>query len=463
MSYIPVIDRLGSRVLTASGDSAQNLGITAIPANESVVLCMWTRGHEPSLTTGAWWGLRLDKGGTDIFSFRGGTGAQMETRISDGVGQSLYAPYQHGRDAFYAAVIDRDNTDAHMFLDGTLTDSQNLTQDPDLTAVLRAYLEDNGATWDHTTWRVAVMSITNGSCPSSADLSAMLKKMVNPDAAMPAEMTALIGTSYSDYRPGEGLYGSATVTDIGPNGDDLTWQGGVTIEDVRTRARTPVRKPRYDCYTLMPGYTATLAGQDYGFAVQPVVMRWMLGNTTFTPSGDTTVAQFGIGAGTRYIRLRWFANGTKRLHIQDGGGQTTDYLIGDQLDGGDLWIVKNGATGLIYYCGQHIATATGTAEMDFSGVCTVSLNGIIDVCRLAAWNPATVPATLAAEIRQCAMNVEMDPASLGVPLVDFPLNSNTLPLATSTTVTNQGSGGGTLTLSAQRSTSCKTLFASFNP
>lgn len=86
-----------------------------------------------------------------------------------------------------------------------------------------------------------------------------------------------------------------------------------------------------------------------------------------------------------------------------------------------------------------------------------------DVCRIAAWNPATVPATLLDEIRACVCDPENDPPSLTNKLVDFPLHSGLLPLGTETTVANQGTGGGTLTLSAARSTSCEVMLQGHNP
>ena len=120
----------------------------------------------------------------------------------------------------------------------------------------------------------------------------------------------------------------------------------------------------------------------------------------------------------------------------------------------------NGTTVTIYLNGQPGRSITLARAVDLTGTCRHEIDGDAnDNCRFAAWNPASVPASLLDEIRACVMNPEKDPPSLSNKRVDFPLNETTLPLATSTTVANQGSGGGTLTLSAQRSVSTKVMFS----
>ncbi len=258
--------------------------------------------------------------------------------------------------------------------------------------------------------------------------------------------------------------GSTTVTNLGTGGA-FTISGGLQIQSVRTRAeRVSWWVPRRTFFSLRPGYTGSAAAVDFGLALQPPVMRLLFGKVRHRPGGTYNLATINNVAVTSLLGLLGIASDPpSHAYFVVNSVYLAIPLFGDQLDGGDLWLIPNGTDCRLILNGQHVGQLTIAQAINLVGACTVSLDGRGACSRIAIWNPATVPATLEAEIRACCMNPDADPPSLMNKRVDFKLDSAHLPLATSTTVSNDGLGGGTLTLSAQRSTSCEVMLAGQNP
>jgi hypothetical protein len=276
---------------------------------------------------------------------------------------------------------------------------------------------------------------------------------------MPADLTSIKGTYYSDYDVGSGVSGSTTLVDNGDNGDDLTWQGGHTAGNARDRAVTPARIPRYTFYALDPGYTATTGATDFSLAVQPIVWRAHFKNLN---SIDHTGVSLANAAGTVYIRQET-VSGQPRLAVDDGTAeQTLSWADFHSQEGADLVVSCSGTTCNIYMNARLVHTFTLAAAMDFTGNCTVTMDGRTDCGRIEVYNPASLPGTFTDDIKGIVRCVDLDIPGL-TSVVDFPLHSGLMPNGTETTVANQGTGGGTLTLSAQRSTSTCTMFTGFNP
>jgi len=463
-------DRLGARKMTSNTYNAQNLGVTAIPATESVILVNWVRFNAPSMVLSEV-GLRLDKGGTDAIAIQGSVAdpTRVAFLVFSGVAQYVYAPFVSGADACYALVLDRDHNVVGAYLDGTPVDSAAIANDPDLTAVLRAYFMANAAGVDQTVWRSAVLSIATGACPAAADLGALLKGWVNPDAPIPAALYALKGSSYKDYRPGQLVLfpSDAYVEDSGDDGDDLQWQGGVNNSDIRARSQCSLVRPRYTWYGMKPGYDADTGVRDFGGVAGPVVARAVVRATKQSGSGFLYLIQAGgeaIVIDCAYIHgltLSPFDDGGAAfVHIVGARGyglSTTDIL--------DLVYVQHdspiGSTTELFVNGNLIhSSALGTGALSLAGDFRVAMYGSHggQCCRFEVWQPAAIPADYIDRIRAGVRNVEAD-LDFGTPIIDFPLNSDTMPLGTETVLANQGLGGGTMTLSAARSTSCKIMIA----
>jgi len=436
-----------------------SVGSFGIPDNESILAEFWV--EMPSGLDG-WTG-----GNASYFFYLSVAGQNFRVTLykpnqtlsfwmTDGGGTqeinlSNIAPGYH----HFAFLLDRDNSLMSAWVDGTLVQSDALVRDPSLAAGSTAYWTGTGE--NHATnyifYRGRMMSFANGSTPTAADLTEAFEYERHPESTIHPTLLSAVGSINSEYLFGEGVYGATTITDVGSvGGYNLTWAGGVTVEDVRVRAKTPVRKPVENLYTMTSGYTATTGAVDFGFAVQPVIARINFDKISGLGSQDIGIIDAGA---TDYVYLETVA-GVRRLNVK---GQMLNLDTDQARKGGDLWIVCSGTDCKVYLGAQHIGTLTLGSALDLSGNCVLGTDGRTHCCRVAAWNPATVPANLLDEIRACVMNPEIDPASLTNKRVDFPLNETTLPLATSTTVANAGTGGGTLTLSAQRSTSCKVMYA----
>jgi len=241
------------------------------------------------------------------------------------------------------------------------------------------------------------------------------------------------------------LYGATTVVNHGTGGD-LTIGGGLKIQDARTIAeRVAQPLPSRNWYTLNPATSGSTGAHDFGFhASNPVIARMLTGQFHDMP----TVAGPGIEAATSGDRIRHRVDGSaRRIQSKASGTQVNMYLDPDQnARGGDIWVVCNGTVHDYYIDGQRVFTDnTFGVDLNLSGNCTLTLDGRRECCRMAVWQMSSVPASLEQEIMDCCMDPERDPPSLTGKIVDFPLCDGIL---TGATVANQGTGGGTLTLTS---------------
>jgi hypothetical protein len=471
MGHVPLWDRLGFRRTREGTEHALATG-TAIPANESILVLNWMRCDLGGTSTDHYIGVGPNEtvGGHRVSMLRDDD--TIELGVNDGGWQLVVVPIPDSGDHLWGILVDRDNTLLDIYLDGVLVSSAALTNDPTLTANNQVQFNNStgGAnsriSW--TSWRGLIQTFANGSTPTQAQMSEALKAMRPPDAPVHTTISGAVGSVYNDWNLGEGLYGSATITDNGTSSDDLAIQGGVTIEDVRTRAQTPVRNPRYDWYEIMPAYSAQVPATDFGFTADPVVGRFCMRAISSDIAGAAAWISINQAAGESITLDYGF--GSIMLVPSDSMAAGNPLFTWSQYDTGpmDIFYVQEstapGSATHVYCNGQLLDSSTITNLLSMAGQFSVWWEGRnARLTRFALWNPATVPATLAQEIRDCAMNPEIDPPSLTNKRVDFPLNSDTLPLVTSTTVANQGLGGGVLTMSAQLSTACATMFTGMNP
>jgi hypothetical protein len=366
-------------------------------------------------------------------------------------------------DHLLVGICDRDNTKLEGWVDNARMISSALTSDPDLSGSCRNYMFYNNAAAryvDGAIYRTILLSLTNGSTPTQAEWTEILGYMRNPDAPLHPLLVAAKGTVYSDYYCGEGLDGSATLEDQGDSGDDLTWQGE-NCEDVRYRAQVPRRKPRRTFYSLTPSYTAGTGNVDFGFSgfisVEFRVLFDKMGHD------DHVGVEITNAAGTHYIRVER-SGGVPRIAARAGGAVVTMNLSDDQLEnGGDIAVGAISTTAHICLNGQLIGQLAMGASLNLSGDCQVNFDGDSRCTLIQVYEAFTTPGNFCDLICCTVQDPERTLLNMGTPLVDFPLNSDKLPLATSTTVSNSGSGGGTLTLSAQRSTSCMEVRTGYDP
>ena len=460
-------DRLGCRSVNGGGHRQANTSISnPIPDEEHVLMEAWVTVQDETVPASAAVIQMFYESGATEFRFRLGP-LGLSARIDGGGVVEKYVGHMPVGDHHLAMLIDRTAELLRIFVDGIQVDSADisgLTISFDAATLLYFVIQLSGTTeYNWVFWRMAVTSLT--ALPENLD-DLMLGR-VHPEAPMADDLVDVLGAFGSTWRHGEGVYGSATIEDVGVknSGIDLTQAGGGTVDTYRVRARTPQPVPELTWYTLTPGYTATTAATDFGFLFRPTVSRWMLGDLHCLPTA-TTIAYFNT-LGPNRLQIRSAVAGGVEIVVRSGGVEKTCPVLGDQLDGGDFWIATSALDAYIYIGGQyvHYEGALAGGGLDLSGAITFGLiaSSKGQCCRVAAWNPATVPTTLEDEIARCVMDPAHDPPSLGTPLVDFPLNSELLPLGTETTLLNQGSGGGTLTFSAQRSTSCEEMIVGYNP
>jgi hypothetical protein len=467
MSYPPQLkDRLGALHPSGTNRRAINASYATIPANETIVLLNWLRLASPPYTGDPAIGLFLfsDNPTVDFLYIEGNAAAgQLKfNAVLNAVTQSLTVG-AHPGDHCFAQVLDRDNTQLEAWIDGVKHDSAALTSDPDFTTQVGAYLFGTGAgvvNYEQCAWKGIILSLANGSTPTQAQWSEILSYMRDPDAPLHPILTAAKGTVYSDYRCGEGLNGSAVLEDQGDTGDDLTWQGGETADDVRIRKQSPRRKPRRTFYSLTPGYTATTGNVDFGFdfATSDEFRALFDG----MHDSDHVGVELTNAAGTHYFRVER-VGGVPRIAIRAGGAVATMDLSEDQFrNGGDITIAAITTNAYICINGQFVGQMAMGGTMNLSGNCQVNLDGRSRCCLVEGYNQYLFPGDFCNYICCTTQQPERTLLNLGTPLASFPIRSD-LIAAGGTTVVNQGSGGGTLTLSAQRSTSCEEVRHGFDP
>lgn len=456
-------DRLGLRRAWNANTYAIDLGASpAIPNNETAVVLNWARHDLGALVA------------TDHFvgamAWRTGTGESVvQIRLRDTISFATYdAAWQRittgipGGDHLFATICDRDNVKLEGWIDGSRVDSVALAQNPDLSAGMCYQINNStGQLYSDTLWRCAILSLAPGRTLTQAQWSEVLRYMADPDAPMHPLLTAALGTVYCNYWPGRGVSGSTTVYDTGAAANDLLLSA--QVQTVRTRARTPWRRPRRTYYGPKAGEGGASQSTDYDMlAGQPVVARFIVHDLSLvTPN---VVVGIDNTAGTNYLEISNTA-GVMAVRAKCAGGAIQALpLVGDQLQGGDFWIVCDGVVGAVYLNAQRIGTLALTAALDLSGDNHYQVVGIGGVTsRGAIWNPATVPATFEQEIRDCVCNPESDPPSLTRKQHDWPWSSLTLPLVTSSGFANQGAGGHLFACSGQRQNVAKVMLTGMNP
>jgi hypothetical protein len=455
-------DRLGAIHPIGSARRALLTPSTSIPANETIVIFNWLRLDPPPYVGDPAIGLFLfsDNPTVDFLYVEANTalGQLKFNFMLNSVTQSLNAGAPVG-DHCLVQVLDRDNTQAEAWIDGVKVNSAALTSDPNFATHVGTYLFGTGVgavQYTQTCWRSIVLSLSNGSTPTQAQWTDILTNMQNPDTALHPLLDAAKGTVYADYYCGEGLDGSAVLEDQGDTGDDLAWQGGETADDVRARAQSPRRATRNNFYSLKPGYTAGTGNVDFGFSglplIEPVEFRALFDG--LHPTNHIGV-ELKNAAGTDYIRIER-ASGVPRIAARSGGAVVAMNLSEDQfINGGDIAILS--AASNVYICinGQLVGQINTGATMDLSGNCQVNMDGESTCCLFQAYNRLTADVDFCDYVCCVVQQPERILPNLSDPLIDFRIDSERLPLATSTTVANLGTGGGTLTLTAQRSTSCE--------
>lgn len=458
-NYVPLIDRLGFRRAWNSAYYALDAASTAIPAGQTIVVLNWCRHDKGALVaTDHYVGVGASETGAGHRASMLRNGDTIKLGAYAGAWQLLSVPIPDDGDHLWALVVDRDNGQLEAWLDGVKVNSAPLTQNPTLTANNQILFNNStGQLYSDTHWKGAVFSLTAAATPTAAEWAWIFKAIQNPEAPLPALLTGKIAAHNAMWRFGEGVYGSTTiVNERNPGTDDLTLQGGLAIQTARVRARTPWRRPRRTWYSLKPGYTGSTAATDFTFAVQPVVFRVPFSKI------HPTIAHTGIeiidAGATDYIRVE-NVGGATRVNVK---GQTLA-LDREQADvGGDLVITADGTAVKVYLSGQQIGALTLGAALDFTGNCTISVDGRTNCGRIWIANPAVLPATIETDLRNVVNAADKAVAGLTA-LVDYSLDSEKLPLATSTTVANGGAVVSVLTLSAQRSTSCNIMLTGYDP
>jgi len=348
------------------------------------------------------------------------------------------------------AMLDRSGS-CYFYADGVACGSIDISADVG-TDIDSDTIEIGGRLVATEGWSGVVMQahehVLAGTFPTADERAAIaMQRFLNPDAESPvlAARAAYATERRLDVDFVDTLYGATTVVNHGTGGD-LTIGGGLAIEAVRTRAEMVSPKiTERSFFSLKGNYSGSTGVHDFGFhASDPVIIRMMTGAFKGLP----TVAGPGIEAATSGDRVRHRLDGSaQRLQSKAAGTQVNMYMDPTQRGrGGDLWVICNGTTHDYYWSGQHVFRDTSFgAAIDLSGDCTVTLDGRCQCCRMAVWQMSTVPGDLVQELRDCCMDVESDPPSLGTPALDFPLRDGVI---SGTSVPNQGSGGGTLTLSS---------------
>ena len=469
MSVVPAgKDLLGAYNGRGTSRLASNISYPGIPNDESIVLAQWVEFLEPFASTNVYFPFYFRDATAQEAFFCYGTSSQFRVRSlhggSIGEGDLVSVPWK-ARDVVLLSVLDRKNTKLELWRDGVRQAQNNITQDPDLSGgSLRLSLHTAGGAMDTgwVTWKAVLLSLKSGEMFTADEWHDIMHAIRDPGVDVEEFLEDYIGTVSSCWRPGEGVYGGSTITDEGKTGKDLTWSG-VTFEDVRVRKRVPISRTKSTLYAHKPGYSATTGSVDFGLAVQPVVARIFFGQLKHKGSGQDCV-RIRNAAGSHVAGLFDSATAPSLSTREPTTPWTNSPLDQQQIEGGDGWIVADGTSVIFYLCGQAIRSATLGEVLNFAGDCVVDFDGDYgDYCRIALWNPATVPATLLDEIRACVMNPEIDPPCLMTSRkVNFSLNSEKMPLGTETTVDNDW-GPGTLTISAQRSTSCEPMITGYDP
>lgn len=476
---VPAVrDRIGGRDYSTAAMSAVGIGVTPIPANESIVLINWYRGHERT-TLHADGGLRM-YGAADALLTQGigGHETEMGAMIFKVWATSQYAPYSFEADACMATVLNRDDGLWWTFLDGVLTDTGALTRDPDLATSLDLEFGNVLNEWEATYWRGAILSIAPGACPDVTGMGAMLSTMVDPQAPFSPGLRALKGTRYSDYSPGEGVYDLNHIVDNGDSGDDLTWQLGAKVNDYRVAASTPTRPVIRTWYGVQPGGTAITdwagGGHDYGGGAAPIVLRAFVKATHRIGGAGGFLYVSKIGGGSigfdvathhgltvspvppgvaGYVHMVGM-NGYSR-HLASIQSHSTDLLDVVYVQYG----YASGSVTQLVVNGNVIHEAHIDGDFSMAGNLYVYMDGRQGLCpRVTLWQPATMPTDILSRLRSCVMDIEHDP-DLGTPILDYPLHDGILTAAGTTDIPNQGSGGDTLTLASGRDTDCRVILA----
>jgi len=348
------------------------------------------------------------------------------------------------------AMLDRSGS-CYFYADGVACGSIDISADVG-TDIDSDTIEIGGRLVATEGWSGVVMQahehVLAGTFPTADERAAIaMQRFLNPDAESPvlAARAAYATERRLDVDFVDTLYGATTVVNHGTGGD-LTIGGGLKIQDARTIAeRVAQPLPSRNWYTLNPATSGSTGAHDFGFhASNPVIARMLTGQFHDMP----TVAGPGIEAATSGDRIRHRVDGSAR-RIQSKASRTpvNMYLDPDQkARGGDIWVVCNGTVHDYYIDGQRVFTDnTFGVDLNLSGNCTLTLDGRRECCRMAVWQMSSVPASLEQEIMDCCMDPERDPPSLTGKIVDFPLCDGIL---TGATVANQGTGGGTLTLTS---------------
>jgi hypothetical protein len=465
MIYTLLKDQLGFERTWNNNEWAQDAASTAIPANESIVVMNWAQhklgatvasqhyvGVGPVESVGGERVSILRQGDVLYCGAYGAAWQQIEVAIPD---DDMH---------LYTIVVDRDNTLLDIWLDDKLLSSTALTQDPDLTANNQLQLNNSTAgAYNDIHFKGAVFSLTNAATPTQAQMAIILRHMMNPDAAIHSTLSSAIGTHDAMWLFGEGDANATTIeNDQNPGTDDLAIQGGLDIADTRARLQSPRRNTRRTFYSLTPGYTATTGNQDFGFFTIPVIFRVLFDGMGI--GSNYQGAELTNAAGTHYIRIENASN-VLRISVRTGGAVKPHVLSADMAaNGADIIVVCTSTDCYICANGPLIDELTLTATLNLSGNCQVNLNGRAKIGLVQAYNEV-LPGGFAGicDALCCTtQNPERRILGMSVPLVDFPIRSD-LIAAGGTTVANQGNGGGTLTLSAQRTNSCQEVRTGYDP
>lgn len=313
--------------------------------------------------------------------------------------------------------------------------------------------------------QLARLFVLSGAFPTAGEIESIVnERYLNPDVESPtlADRSAYATEKRLDVDFVGMLYGATTVANSG-TGPDLTIGGGLNVEDIRTREEGVAKRiPEKTFYTVAGTYSGSTGAHDFGFgSSNPVIIRMITGPF----GGPATVAGPGIEAATSGDRVRHRLDGSaQRLQSKASGTQVNMYFDHQQMSlGGDIWVVCSGTVHDYYWNGQHVFTDnTFGGALDLSGNCTVTFDGRCHCCRFAAWQMSSVPTNIVQDIRDCCLDPETDPISLTGKLIDFPIKSDLIGSGDST-VANQGSGGGTLTLTGTRANACAEMFHGSNP
>jgi hypothetical protein len=221
-------------------------------------------------------------------------------------------------------------------------------------------------------------------------------------------------------------------------------------------------KTRRTWYAPKGTNTGTTGAHDFGFVPGPIVIRCLFGD----------VAHLAVSSGSQitgaadWVVMPYTSPPTvPRLvaRASDGSSYVINLSADQYKNGEDLFVIIDG-TSVKYLLGGHrIASGATVVPISFAGNLTVFVDGRGPGSRVAAWNPSSISSTLEAEIAACVNDPESDPASLTNKRIDYKLDSEHLPLPTSTDVVNDGLGGWTLVLGAGRDTSCKVVQQGYSP